>query len=120
MIFSAASIVVAFRLRHLGLRDVANLGGGDAADLVLCGSALPLSTPAAFLICSSGAGGVFVMKVNVPVFVDRDLDRDDVASPASVAALYWSDEVHDVHAVRAQRGADGRRRGGLGRQAAAP
>jgi hypothetical protein len=32
--------------------------------LVLCGSALPLSTPAAFLI-SSGAGGVFVMKVNV-------------------------------------------------------
>ena len=32
--------------------------------LVLCGSALPLSTLAAFLI-SSAAGGVLVMKVNV-------------------------------------------------------
>src|SRR5215472_13333157 len=32
--------------------------------LVLCGSALPLSTPAAFLI-SSGAGGVLVTKLKV-------------------------------------------------------
>ena len=55
--------------------------------LVLCGSPLPLSTPAAFLI-SSGAGGVLVMKVNdrsskTVISTGMTLPRWD-----SVAALY--------------------------------
>ncbi len=57
------------------------------ATLVLCGTAEPLSTPAAFLI-SSGAGGVLVMNVNerssyTEISTGITLPRCD-----SVAALY--------------------------------
>ena len=64
MIFSAASIVVAFRSGILVCAMSRTWAAVMLPTLVLCGSALPLSTPAAFLI-SSGAGGVFVIKVNV-------------------------------------------------------
>src|SRR6185312_12268095 len=64
MIFSAASIVVAFRSGILVCAMSRTWAAEMLPTLVLCGSALPLSTPAAFLI-SSGAGGVFVIKVNV-------------------------------------------------------
>src|ERR1051326_4462439 len=63
MIFSAASIVVAFRSGILVCAMSRTWAALMLPTLVLCGSALPLSTPAAFLI-SSGAGGVLVMKVN--------------------------------------------------------
>src|SRR5579863_10569790 len=63
MIFSAASIVVAFRSGILVCAMARTWSLVMLPTLVLCGSALPLSTPAAFLI-SSGAGGVLVMKVN--------------------------------------------------------
>src|SRR5689334_25304963 len=65
MIFSAASIVVAFRSGILVCAMSRTWAALMLPTLVLCGSALPLSTPAAFLI-SSGAGGVFVMKVHAP------------------------------------------------------
>src|SRR5208283_2997420 len=52
-----------------------------------------------------------------PVFVDRDLDWDDVAALGFRRGVVLLAEVHDVDAVRAERGADGRRRGSLaGRQ----
>src|SRR3982074_2606610 len=62
MIFSAASIVVALRAGILVCAMSRTWAAVILPTLVLFGSALPLSTPAAFLI-SSGAGGVFVMKV---------------------------------------------------------
>src|ERR1700735_2031996 len=64
MIFSAASIVVAFRSGILVCAMSRTWALVMLPTLVLCGSALPLSTPAAFLI-SSGAGGVLVMKVKL-------------------------------------------------------
>src|ERR1700678_3014775 len=63
MICSAASIVVAFRSGSLVCAISRTWAAVSEPTLVLCGSALPLSTPAAFLI-SSGAGGVLVMNVN--------------------------------------------------------
>src|SRR5271166_3951915 len=64
MIFSAASIVVAFRSGILVCAMSRTWAAVMLPTLVMCGSALPLSTPAAFLI-SSAAGGVLVMKVKV-------------------------------------------------------
>src|SRR6202012_3014267 len=63
MIFSAASIVVAFRSGILVSAICRTWAAVSEPTLVLCGSLLPLSTPAAFLIIS-GAGGVLVMNVN--------------------------------------------------------
>jgi hypothetical protein len=63
MIFIGGVDVVGVEVGHLGLGDLADLRGGDLADLDLVRVAEPFSTPAAFLI-SSAAGGVFVMKVN--------------------------------------------------------
>src|SRR6202044_3160453 len=87
MIFSAASIVVALRSGIFVSAICRSCAEVSVPTLVLCGSALPLSTPTAFLI-SSGAGGVFVMKVN-----DRSskmVISTGMMLPrwASVAALY--------------------------------
>jgi hypothetical protein len=64
MIFSAASIVVAFRSGIFVWAMALTWAAEIEPTLVLCGSALPLSTPAAFLI-SSAAGGVLVTKVKL-------------------------------------------------------
>src|SRR5215469_9951465 len=64
MIFSAASIVVAFRSGIFVSAICRSCAEVSVPTLVLCGSALPLSTPTAFLI-SSAAGGVLVTKLNV-------------------------------------------------------
>src|SRR6201996_7271244 len=87
MIFSAASMVVAFRSGIFVSAICRSCAAVSEPTLVTCGSALPLSTPAAFLI-SSGAGGVLVMKVN-----DRSskmVISTGMMLPrwASVAALY--------------------------------
>src|ERR1700733_13132550 len=87
MIFSAASIVVAFRSGIFVSAICWTWAAVSEPTLVLCGSLLPLSTPAAFLI-SSGAGGVFVMNVNdrsskIVISTGMMLPRW-----ASVAALY--------------------------------
>src|SRR5262249_8421344 len=50
-----------------------------------------------------------------PVFEDRDLDRDDVAPLGFGGGVVLPHEVHDVDAVRAEGGTDGRRRGGSAR-----
>src|ERR1700730_2572850 len=63
MIFSAASIVVAFRSGIFVSAICRSCAAVSVPTLVLCGSLLPLSMPTAFLI-SSGAGGVLVMNVN--------------------------------------------------------
>ena len=47
------------------------------------------------------------------VLEDGDLDRDDGADLGLGRGVVGLDEVHDGDAVRAERGADGRRRGGL-------
>ena len=62
MIFSAASIVLALRSGIFVSAICRSCAAVSVPTLALCGSLLPLSTPAAFLI-SSGAGGVLVMKV---------------------------------------------------------
>src|ERR1700691_6563862 len=87
MIFSAASIEVAFRWGILVAATGRPWAMVSEPTLVLCGSALPLSTPAAFLIIS-GAGGVLVMNVNdrsskIEISTGMMLPRW-----ASVAALY--------------------------------
>src|ERR1700691_1400151 len=87
MIFSAASIEVAFRSGILVSAICLTWAMVSEPTLVLCGSALPLSTPAAFLIIS-GAGGVLVMNVNdrsskIEISTGMMLPRW-----ASVAALY--------------------------------
>src|SRR5262249_45607514 len=43
-----------------------------------------------------------------PVFVDRDLDRNDVAALTVGGRVVLPDEVHDVDAVRAKRRTDRR------------
>src|SRR5262249_15115760 len=98
---------------HLGLRDVADLGGGDGADLglVRLGTAL---VHARGLLDQLGGGRGLRDEAGGAVVVDGDLDRDDVASLALRRGVVLLDEVHDVDAVRAQRGADRRSRGGLG------
>ena len=63
MIFSAASIELALRSGIFVSAICRSCAAVSVPTLVLCGSLLPLSTPAAFLI-SSGAGGVLVMNVN--------------------------------------------------------
>ena len=63
MIFSAASIELAFRSAIFTCAISRSWAVVTVPTFVLCGSPLPFSTPAAFLI-SSGAGGVLVMKVN--------------------------------------------------------
>src|SRR5215472_9603088 len=98
---------------HLGLRDVADLRLGDRADLglVRLGAAL---VHARGLLDQLGGRRRLGDEGERPVLVDRDLDRDDVASLALRRGVVLLDEVHDVDAVRAQRGADRRSRGGLG------
>src|SRR6516165_4129201 len=101
---------------HLGLRDIADLGGGDAADLglVRLGAAL---VHARGLLDQLRGRRRLGDEAEGPVLVDRDLDRDDVAPLAFRRRVVLLDEVHDVHAVRAQRGTDRGGRGGLaGRQ----
>src|SRR5713226_6797321 len=98
---------------HLDLRDVTHLGGGDAADLglVRLGAAL---VHARGLLDQLGGRRRLGDKGEGPVLVDGDLDRDDVAPLALRRRVVLLDEVHDVHAVRAQGGTYRRRRGGLG------
>src|SRR5205807_4799718 len=49
------------------------------------------------------------------VLEDRDLDRDDAAGLVLGGRVVLLAELHRLHAVRTQRGADRRGRGGLAR-----
>src|ERR1700733_7125325 len=101
---------------HLGLRDVPDLGTGNGANLglVRLGAALVYARG---LLDQLRRRRRLGDEAERPVLVNRDFDRDDVASLALRRSVVLLDEVHDVHAVRAQGGTDWRRRGGrAGRQ----
>ena len=68
--------------------------------------------PQAFLM-STAAGGVLVMKVKLRSAVHGDDDGDHHAHVVLGALVEVLGELADVHAVLAQGGADGGRRGGL-------
>src|SRR6266571_3124334 len=87
MIFSAASMVVAVRSGIFVWAISRTWAAVIEPTFSLCGSPLPFSTPAAFLI-SSGAGGVLVMNVNERS--SKMVISTGITFPrwASVAALY--------------------------------
>src|SRR6516162_4606852 len=99
---------------HLGLRDLAKLRRGERADLgrVRLTAAL---VHAGGLLDQLGRGRRLGDERERPVLVDGDLDRDDVASLGLGRSVVLPHEVHDVDAVRAQRGAHRRGRGGRAR-----
>jgi hypothetical protein len=73
-------------------------------------------------LISTGTGGVLVMNVNERSEKDRDHHRDDQAFLILARRLRVERlaELHDVDALRTERGADRRRRRGLaGRESAA-
>ena len=115
MIFAAASRSLALRSGILVCAISRTWSLVSLPTLVLCGSPLPLATPAAFLI-SSAAGGVFGDEGERAVLVDRDLDRDDVAALGLRRGVVRLAELHDVDAVLTEGGTDRRGRGGLRRR----
>ena len=111
MIFSAASIVVRVEVGHLRLGDLPELRRGQRADLGLV-------RLRAALVDADGLLDQLRRRRRLgdererPVLEDRDLDRDDVASLGLGRGVVLPHEVHDVDAVRTERGTDRRRRGG--------
>src|SRR5215469_15388500 len=99
---------------HLGLRDLAHLRRGERADLGLVRLAAAL-VDAGGLLDQLGRGRRLGDERERPVLVDGDLDRDDVASLGLGRGVVLPHEVHDVDAVRAQRGTHRRGRGGRAR-----
>src|SRR6266508_1021869 len=104
--------VARVQIRHLGLGDLADLVLGDLADLVLVRDRRALLQTGGLLdhlrrrrrLGDEGEG---------PVLVDGDLDRHDVAAHGLRLGVVRLAELHDVDAVRTERGTDrrGRRRG---------
>src|ERR1035437_912938 len=97
---------------HLELGDLAALGLGDRADLFAVGHAGTLLNPRGLLEKVAG-GRSLDDEREATVFEDRDLRGDDLAGHRLGLLVVGLDEVHDVDAVGAQRGAHRRRRGGL-------
>src|SRR5215469_637151 len=98
-------------VRHLDLRDLANLCLGHGPDLGLVRLVAALLYACRLLDQLRGGRGLGDERERA-VFVDGDLDGDYVAPLALRCGVVLLDEVHDVDAVRAKRGAHGRRRGG--------
>src|SRR6516225_8609252 len=99
---------------HLGLRDLPHLRGGDRADLVRVRRATALGHPGSLLDQFRGRRGLRYERER-PVLIDRDLHRDHVAALGLCRRVVLLAEVHDVDAVRAQRGAHRRGWGGRAR-----
>ena len=78
----------------------------------LLGTPDPLAMPAACL-SSAAAGGLLVTKSNAAVVVDVDHDRNRHAVGFARPLVELRDELPQVDAVAAQRGADRRGRSGL-------
>ena len=110
MIFAAWSMSFALRSGILVCAISRTWSVVTLATLVLCGSPQPLSTPAAFEQQPGGRRGLGDEGERA-VLVDRDLDRDDLAALRLGGRVVLLAELHDVHAVLAQRGADRRGRG---------
>src|SRR5919201_1023341 len=106
---------VGVEVGHLGLRDLAKLVAGDAADLVLVRLAAALVDPGG-LLDELGGRRRLGDEGERPVLVDADLYGDDVAALGLRGSVVLLAEVHDVDAVRTERGTDrrcGRRLAGL-------
>src|SRR5215813_12218673 len=99
---------------HLGLCDLPHLRGGDRADLGRVRRGTALGHPGGLLDQFRGRRGLRYERKR-PVLVDRDLHRDDVAALGLCRRVVLPAEVHDVDAVRAQRGAHRRGWGGRAR-----
>src|ERR1035437_9431078 len=97
---------------HLELGDMADLGLGDRADLFAVGHAGTLLHPRGLLEKVAG-GRSLDDEREATVFEDRDLRGGDLAGHRLGLLVVGLDEVHDVDAVGAQRGAHRRRRGGV-------
>src|SRR6266705_1451817 len=103
--------VVGIEVFELELRDLAHLLLADLANrlLVRLGRAL---LHARRLLQQCRGGWRLRHEGEGAVFEDRDLDRDHLARHRGGAIVVGLDELHDVDAVRAERGADrGRGRG---------
>src|SRR5690606_15827659 len=104
--------VVRVQIRHLGLRDLADLSLGDLADLVGVRGGRALLEPGGLLDELRRRRGRRDEGERA-VLVDRDLDGDDVATLIGGAIVVGLHDLHHVHAGSAERGTHGRRRGGL-------
>src|SRR6185437_14849221 len=107
--------VVGVQVGHLLLGHLAQLGAGDRADLVLLRHTRALVHAGGLEQQPSGGRGPQLERERA-VLVDADLGRDDVTALGFGPGVVGLDELHDVHAVLAERGADRRRRGGLARR----
>src|SRR5699024_3211730 len=104
--------VVRVQIRHLGLRDLADLCLGDLADLVGVRDGGALLEAGGLLDELGGRRGLRDDGERA-VLVDRDLDRDDVATLIGGAIVVGLRGLHHVRAGSAERGTHGRRRCGL-------
>src|SRR4029077_13824523 len=86
----------------------------DLADLLLVRLGRALLDARGFLQQRSGRRSLGD-EGKSPILEDRDLDRDHLARQRSGAVVVGLDELHDVDAVRAERGTDRRRGRGLPR-----
>src|SRR3954470_9910176 len=103
--------VVGIQVGHLLLGDLAHLGLADRADLVAVRLARALLEPDR-LLDQDGRRRGLRDEGEGAVLEDRDLHRDDRAVLALGLGVEGLAELHDVHAVLAQGGAD--RRGRVG------
>ena len=113
-VFTAASRSVAVQVRHLLLGDVLDLLGRHRAHLVAVGLGRSLGEVGDLLQQHRrrrrlGDEGVAAVRV------DRDDDRNDQAVVLRGLRVEVLAEIHDVHAVRTERGPDRRRGRGLAR-----
>src|SRR5947208_16422156 len=99
---------------HLGGGDLPDLVAGDRADLGLVRDAAALLDPGGLEDQLRGRRGLGDEGERA-VLVDGDLYGDDVAALGLRGSVVLLAEVHDVDAVRTERGTDRRRRGGRAR-----
>ena len=111
MILDRLVHVVRVQVGHLLLGDLAHLVLGDRADLVAVRLARALLEPDRLLDQHRGRRGLRDERERA-VLEDRDLDRDDRAGVLLGLRVERLAELHDVHAVLAQRRADRRSRVG--------
>src|SRR5690625_1111932 len=104
--------VVRVQIRHLGLRDLADLCLGDLADLVGVRRRRALLEAGGLLDQLGGRWGLGDEGERA-ILVHRDLDRDDGSALVGGRIVVGLDELHHVHAGSAERGTHGRRRCGL-------
>src|SRR6266536_1096477 len=97
---------------HLGLRDLADLGGGYRTDLVLVRLRAALLHPGRLLDQFRRRWGLGDEGERA-VLENGDLYRDHVPALGLGRSVVLPAEVHDVDSMRAERGADWRRRRGL-------